>query len=115
MSGFCTSLAAARLNILVDWSTLRGRLRQKSRRAMLQKSQSLWEKRNIQNLFRYQPSGTYFARQTCRRLTDGERSGRLALPGQLAAERRRQKIHREMIVCVSPDPDDTVRLLDYSV
>jgi hypothetical protein len=48
---------------------------------------------------------------------DGRRTFRAssALPGQLAAERRRQKIHREMIVCVSPDPDDTVRLLDYSV
>ena len=29
---------------------------------MLQKSQSLWEKTNVQNLFRYRPSGTYFAR-----------------------------------------------------
>jgi integrase len=29
---------------------------------MLQKSQSLWESTNIQNLFRYRPSGTYFAR-----------------------------------------------------
>jgi hypothetical protein len=32
------------------------------RRAMLQTSQSLWEKTNVQNLFRYRPSGTYFAR-----------------------------------------------------
>jgi hypothetical protein len=31
-------------------------------RAMLQTSQSLWEKTNVQNLFRYRPSGTYFAR-----------------------------------------------------
>jgi integrase len=29
---------------------------------MLQKSQSLWESTNVQNLFRYRPSGTYFAR-----------------------------------------------------
>src|SRR5204863_1469603 len=29
---------------------------------MLQTSQSLWESTNIQNLFRYRPSGTYFAR-----------------------------------------------------
>jgi integrase len=29
---------------------------------MLQTSQSLWEKTNVQNLFRYRPSGTYFAR-----------------------------------------------------
>jgi hypothetical protein len=29
---------------------------------MLQNSQSLWEKTNVQNLFRYRPSGTYFAR-----------------------------------------------------
>jgi len=29
---------------------------------MLQKGQSLWESTNVQNLFRYRPSGTYFAR-----------------------------------------------------
>jgi hypothetical protein len=29
---------------------------------MLQKSQSLWEKTSVQNLFRYRPSRTYFAR-----------------------------------------------------
>jgi hypothetical protein len=29
---------------------------------MLQKNQSLWESTNVQNLFRYRPSGTYFAR-----------------------------------------------------
>ena len=29
---------------------------------MLQNSQSLWESTNVQNLFRYRPSGTYFAR-----------------------------------------------------
>jgi len=34
----------------------------KSRRAMLQKNQSLWESTNVQNLFRYRPSGTYSAR-----------------------------------------------------
>jgi hypothetical protein len=28
----------------------------------MQKSQSLWESTNVQNLFRYRPSGTYFAR-----------------------------------------------------
>jgi integrase len=34
----------------------------KSRPAKLQKNQSLWESTNVQNLFRYRPSGTYFAR-----------------------------------------------------
>jgi len=35
--------------------------------------------------------------------------------GTTAAERRRQEIDRKMIVCVSPDPGDSARLLDYSV